>query len=199
MNDYIQELLFDWLAAGHRVLWVHDKNELRPGDFCFYLSYGQIVDANILSQYRHESDLPKGKGWSPLTWQILEGRNKIAITLFEATEKVDGGVIYAQDWMEFDGHELIDELREVQARATIKLCKLFVNCYPQILDEERTQAGTDNFYSRRKVSDSKIDTEQSIRTQFDLLRVVDNKRYPAFFENRGYRYLLKLRKLRSYD
>ena len=200
MNNYIQELLLDWLTAGHRVLWVHDKQELRPGDFCFYLSCGQIVPASILSQFRrnlvvHESDLPRGKGWSPLTWQILEGKSRIPITLFEAAEKVDSGVIYVQEWMEFEGHELIDELRGAQARVTINLCKRFVDGYPQILAEAREQAGKESFYSRRRASDSQIDTQQSIESQFDLLRVVDNQRYPAFFENRHHRYLIKIKKV----
>ena len=186
MNDYIQELLLDWLVAGHRVLWVHDKHELRPGDFCFYLSCGQIVHANILAQFRHnlvvhESDLPRGKGWSPLTWQVIEGENRIPATLFEATEKVDSGVIYAQEWMEFEGHELIDELREAQAKATIKLCKQFVDSYPHILDNAREQIGESNYYPRRLPDDSRISPEKSIPELFPLLRVADYNRYPCFF------------------
>ena len=197
LNDYIQELMLDWLAAGHRVQWVHDKKELRPGDFCFYLSCGQIVPANILSQYRHnlvvhESDLPRGKGWSPLTWQILEGKNRIPATLFEAAEKVDSGVIYAQDWMEFEGYELIDELREAQAKVTIGLCKRFIDGYPQICEEAREQVGEGSFYSRRREMDSALDPSQSLEAQFDLLRVVDNQRYPAFFYLNGQRYSLRI-------
>lgn len=189
----------DWLIAGHRVLWVHDKHELRPGDFCFYLSCGQIVHTNILSQFRHnlvvhESELPSGKGWSPLTWQILEGKNRIPVTLFEAAEKVDSGVIYAQEWMEFEGHELIDELRKTQANATLKLCKRFVENYSQILDEAREQDGEESFYPRRLEAGSELDPMQSIEAQFDLLRVVDNQQYTAFFENLGHRYYLKIEK-----
>jgi hypothetical protein len=200
MNDYICELLLDWLTAGHRVLWVYDKEDLRPGDFCFYLSCGQIVPVNILAQFRHnlvvhESDLPKGKGWSPLTWQILEGKKSIPVTLCEALEKVDRGVIYAQEWMEFKGHELINELREAQAKVTIKLCKRFVDGYPQILGEAREQVGEESFYPRRRAMDSKIDPAQSIDAQFDLLRVVDNQWYPAFFDLNGWRYFLRIDKV----
>ena len=197
MNNYIQELLLDWLTAGHRVLWVHDKQELRPGDFCFYLSCGQIVPASILSQFRHnlvvhESDLPRGKGWSPLTWQILEGKNRIPITLIEAAEKVDSGVIYVQEWVEFEGHELIDELREAQAKTTINLCKRFVDDYPQILDKAHEQVGEKSFYSRRRETDSELDPSRSLEAQFDLLRVVDNQWYPAFFYLNGQRYFLRI-------
>jgi methionyl-tRNA formyltransferase len=29
----------------------------------------------------HESALPQGQGWSPMTWQILEGASPIPVTL----------------------------------------------------------------------------------------------------------------------
>ena len=201
MNDCIQELMLDWLSEGHRVQWVHDKYELRPGEFCFYLSCGQIVSPDILSQYKHnlvihESDLPQGKGWSPLTWQILEGKNKIPVTLFEAAEKVDSGVIYAQDWIEFEGYELIDELRENQAKITMSLCKRFVNNYPQIFEGRYEQVGDESFYPRRHEIDSALDPSQPIETQFNLLRVVDNTRYPAFFYLNGQRYFLRIDRVR---
>jgi len=197
MNRYIAELLLDWLAQGHRVQWVHDKQDLRPGDFCFYLSCGQIVPAGIRSLYRHnlvvhESDLPRGKGWSPLSWQIVEGNNRIPVTLLEAAENVDSGAIYAQQWIEFQGHELIDELRAEQAKASIALCTQFVRDYPQILGHARDQVGAESSYRRRRGADSELDASRSIAAQFDLLRVVDNQRYPAFFVYRGHRYVLKI-------
>ncbi len=197
MAPYLDDFAEEWAAAGHDCKIAHQHSDAEPADFCFFLSCGQIVPANILSLYRHnlvvyESDLPRGKGWSPLTWQILEGKNRIPATSFEAAEKVDSGVIYVQEWVEFEGHELIDELREAQAKTTINLCKRFVDDYPQILDKAHEQVGEKSFYSRRRETDSQINTMHSIESQFDLLRVVDNQRYPAFFEIRNHRYFLKI-------
>jgi UDP-2,4-diacetamido-2,4,6-trideoxy-beta-L-altropyranose hydrolase len=199
LNNFIPELILFFLAGGYRVQWAHEKKELQPGDFCFYLGCEEIVQADILSKYRnnlvvHESDLPKGKGWSPLTWQILEGKKRIPITLFEASEKVDSGVIYLQDWIEFDGSELIDELRKAQAKITIGLCKQFIKDYPQIFENARKQAGEESFYPRRFEMDSALDPSQSLEGQFNLLRVVDNQNYPAFFYLNGHRYLLRIDK-----
>jgi methionyl-tRNA formyltransferase len=36
--------------------------------------------------------------------------------------------------------------------------------------------------------------QKTIAEQFDLLRVVDNLRYPAFFDHRGKRYRLTIKK-----
>jgi methionyl-tRNA formyltransferase len=199
MNEHIPQLLLHWLDAGHRVLWVHDKAQLKPGDFCFLLGCGQIVPQSMLARYRnslvvHESDLPNGKGWSPLTWQILEGKNRIPVTLLEAAEKVDSGAIYAQDWLTFDGSELIGEMREAVARAALGLCIRFVESYPRILKQARKQDGVESFLPRRAPADSRLDAARNLETQFDLLRVVDNERYPAFFDIRDCRYLLHIRK-----
>lgn len=137
----------------------------------------------------HESDLPKGKGWSPLTHQILSGENKIPITLFEADDTFDGGNVYFKDIIELNGTELIDEIRKKQADITFKLINRF-------LDENnktgKCQVGHETFYKKRTPKDSKIDVNDSIVNQFNLLRVVDNERYPAYFEHRGYKYIIKI-------
>jgi UDP-2,4-diacetamido-2,4,6-trideoxy-beta-L-altropyranose hydrolase len=187
LNHYLPQLVLAWLHQGHRVQWTHDVDRLSSGDLCFYLSCGQIVSKSILDQFCnnlvvHESDLPRGKGWSPLTWQILEGKNRIPVTLFEAAEKVDSGDIYLQEWLEFEGHELLDELRQAQAKATLRLCSQFVDQYPEILKQAQPQTGTESFYPRRRARDSQLDINVPLVEQFNLLRVVDNEKYPAFLK-----------------
>ncbi len=104
INQYIPKLISIFVDQGHPVSWKHNVAEIKEGNIVFYLGCGEIVSPDILSKNRHnlvvhESDLPKGKGWSPLTWQILEGKNEIPITLFEAVESIDSGPIYIQDIM----------------------------------------------------------------------------------------------------
>ena len=142
----------------------------------------------------HESALPVGKGWSPLTWKLLEGKNKIPVTLIEADDQVDSGDIYLQQEIYFEGHELVHELRQKQARATIELCRRFVKEYPVILEQRRKQTGQETFYPRRWPKDSRLDPDKNLREQFNLLRVVDNDRYPAFFELNDQKYLIKILK-----
>jgi methionyl-tRNA formyltransferase len=193
-----------WLRAGHRVLWTHQVRALQAADFCFYLSLSTIVPANIRAMFRHnlvvhESDLLHGKGWSPLTWQILEGKNEIPVTLIEAEDKVDSGVIYAQEWIECAGHELIDELRQMQAETTLKLCEYFVSSYPEILGQARIQVGEESFHPRRREADSELNPVQTLDAQFNLLRVVDNQRYPAFFNLRGQGYFLRIDRAKAWE
>lgn len=62
----------------------------------------------------HDIDLPHGKGWSPLAWQVLNGQTRIPVTLFEFDELVDNGIIYAQSHLEFQGRQLVEEIRAAQ-------------------------------------------------------------------------------------
>ena len=81
MNDYIPSFIPYLQKQGHFVTWVHEVSDIEAGDFAFYLGCGQITPESILQRNRHNlvvhgSALPQGKGWSPLTWQILEGKMK---------------------------------------------------------------------------------------------------------------------------
>jgi methionyl-tRNA formyltransferase len=140
----------------------------------------------------HESDLPKGRGWAPLFWQILEGRNKIPIVLFEATEKMDSGDIYIKDFIKFEGHELHDEIRKKQAEKTIELCLKFLNKYGKL--KPKKQKGSPTFYRKRTPADSELNINETIKNQFNLLRIVNNDQFPAFFYYKGHKYILKIYK-----
>ena len=140
----------------------------------------------------HESSLPKGKGWSPLSWQVLEGESEIPVTLFEAHENIDSGQIYLQEFIKLNGTELLEELKNKQGELTNKLIEEYVCSFPTLFG--RKQEGESSFYSRRTQKDSEIDINKSIDEQFNILRVVDNLRYPAYFIKNGKKYLLKIYK-----
>jgi folate-dependent phosphoribosylglycinamide formyltransferase PurN len=197
INEYIPDLAEEWEAQGHCVRWANDVSQAGGGDLCFCLGLGQIVPRAVRDRFNHvlvvhESDLPKGRGWSPLTWQILDGANQISVTVIEAADDVDSGPVYAQRWIAFEGHELIDELRAAQAEVTHSLCRAFVDNYPESAAQGREQAGEPTYYPRRRPADSELNPEYSLTEQFNRLRVADNRRYPVFFDWRGHRYILRI-------
>ena len=52
--------------------------------------------------------------------------------------------------------------------------------------------GTPTYYRRRTPKDSAFDPSRTLAEQFDLLRVVDSDRYPAFFAFRDREYTIHL-------
>jgi len=129
---------------------------------------------------------------SPVTWQILEGKDRMPICLLEAVESLDSGPIYLRDELVLRGNELIDEIRRIQIEVTIDLCRRFLDGYPRILEQAVYQKGRRTTYPRRSPEDSRIDPERTIAEQFDLLRTVDDERYPAFFDHRGRRFRISI-------
>jgi len=201
INEWIPELIQSSLKKGCKITWFHNAEEAPGGDCCFYLSYGRIVNHEVRSRYKHnlvvhESHLPKGRGWAPMSWQILGGASIIAVTLLEAEDNIDSGDIYMQDEIMLEGHELNSEWRTLQAKSTLKLCLSFLCSYPRIVDQARPQTGQPSFYRRRSAEDSLLDLQQSIGEQLNLLRIVSNEDYPAFFELDGHRFYLHIYKSR---
>jgi len=179
----------------HQAKLIYSESKVENGDILIIFGWYKIIPKNILNRNKynlvvHPSALPKGKGCSPLTWQILEDKNKIPITLFEAVEQVDAGDIYFKDIMYFQGHELLDELKKQQGKKSIEIIYKFIQHYPNIKGVK--QKGKSNYYSRRTQKDSEIDINKSIKEQFNLLRIVDNKNYPAFFWHKGHKYILNI-------
>jgi methionyl-tRNA formyltransferase len=182
-------------AAGDDAHLRHRHEDVRADSIAFYLGCVKITPPATLRRAArnlvvHASDLPRGRGFSPLTWQIIEGLNRIPICLFEAVEAVDAGPVIYRDWIDFRGDELLEELRAPLGDATVRLCRRF-------LDEAAppagiAQVGEPSIYPRRRPIDSRLDPARTLASQFDLLRTVDNERYPAWFELRGRRYKLAI-------
>lgn len=190
---YAKELERRLQAAKYDAKLIYNHSEVKKGDVLCLLSCEKLfsnLDLNKFNLVVHESDLPQGKGWSPVTWQVLEGKKKIPITLFEAEKSVDSGVIYLKDYIHLEGHELNTEIKHLQGDATIQIIMKFLKEKPQGTPQE----GESTFYPRRRVSDSELDLNKTIEEQFDLLRVCDNERYPAFVIKDGIKYLFKIYK-----
>jgi methionyl-tRNA formyltransferase len=190
------ELQKNIIARGHSCKYLFDAEQVEDGDILVFLSYDKLyrkLDLNRHNLVIHESDLPKGKGMSPLTWQVLQGETLIPITLLEATQELDAGNIYKQVWLNLKGNELNAELKEIQGLATIEIVLWFLDNYPNS-SKGRVQNGESTFYKRRRAEDSQLNMDKTIREQFNLLRVCDNDRYPAFFYHEGCKYILKIEK-----
>lgn len=182
----------------HNVELYEKVLSLPGGDILFLISCNEQVGASIRSKYKktlviHASDLPKGRGWSPHIWQILEGRSAVPVTLLEAEDKIDSGLIWKQEVIIVENHEVFDEINTKLFEVEIRLMDFAVDHFESIRPFQ--QANTEpTYYRKRNPEDSRLDPYKSIAEQFDLLRVADPDRFPAFIDFNGYRYQLLLLK-----
>ena len=172
-----------------------NKNKVKKFDIVFILGFTKILNKKFLQQNKlclviHESKLPLGRGFAPVQWQILKNKNKITVCLISINEKIDQGDIILKSIITFRGDELSDEIRFKQATASILLIKKFLKKFPHYILTK--QKGKSTFYRRRNKFDSELNLNQSIKKQFNLLRICDNENYPAYFVFKKKKYILKI-------
>ena len=192
---YAKKLLKKIESMGFESILLRNPDDIRPSWINFMLGCTNIIDERILLLNKHnivvhESDLPKGRGFAPMAWQILEGANRIPVCLIEAGKAADAGDILMRDEIVLNGYELCDELRMIQGEKTIEMCLSFIDNYEKIIKVK--QIGVPSYNKRRYPIDSRLDLNKTLGEQFNLLRVSDNERYPAFFEINNNRYILKI-------
>jgi methionyl-tRNA formyltransferase len=198
----INAYLIEWASkfrARADVRIARRASELTGGDFLFLVSCHEVVDRATRDHFTHAlvvhaSDLPRGRGWSPHIWQVLQGNTEITVTLLEAADKIDSGDIWKQLDVHVPDHAICAEINDAIFQAVLDLMDYAVEnqdsvvTRPQRLDIEPT------YYPHRRPEDSKLDLDKSLAEQFDLLRVADPERYPAYLEFRGHTYLLRMEK-----
>lgn len=194
---FAEKLREDLVQLGYHAILAREAEQIVPGWLTLLLGCTTILKPEFLNLVEknlvvHESNLPEGSGFAPLTWQILEGRKTVTFTLIEANHNVDTGHIALRSDIELSGFELCAEWREIQGQKTVEMCLEYITKHQHI--EAIPQTGKRTYYRRRTPKDSQLDINKSIKEQFNLLRVVDNERYPAFFVLNGKKYKVKIYK-----
>ncbi len=201
MVSKLQQWQRDMTTKGHLVTLHFDKNQLIDGNILFLVSCGQIIGSSERKRFQavlvlHASDLPRGRGWSPHIWSILNGASQITVCVLEAAEPVDSGAIWLKTTFSLEGHELLPEINEKLFSAELALMTRVVDEFGTIAPAP--QIGDTGAYMKKRTPEhSRLDVNKSLAEQFDMLRVVDNTRYPAFFDHRGKRYLIKIEKVKN--
>ena len=168
---------------------------IKNQDIVFIINYTKILPENFLKKNRlnlvvHASDLPKDRGFAPVTYQILKNKKKIHVCLIEAKKRVDSGDIFIKKNFTLNGSEIYEEIREKTAINMIRLIKIFLNKYPRL--NKKKQVGKATYNRKRNPKDSMINIQKSIKSQFNLMRVCDNENFPLFFYHKNNRYILKI-------
>ena len=199
VNDY----LYAWIKKNnskHEIELVRQKKDLSGGDILFLISCTEIINSQDRMAYInclviHASDLPKGRGWSPHIWSILEGKEELTLTLLEANNKIDSGKIWKKLNFQVPKHALWNEINAQLFEKEIELIDFAVGNFKSVSAKSQAPDIEPTYYPKRTPNDSEIDPYKSIESQFDKIRVCDPDRFPAYIELYGERYKLILEKV----
>ncbi len=182
--------------AKHEVQLSRSKKDLFNGDILFLVSCSDVISQYDRDKFKktlviHASDLPRGRGWSPHIWEIINGANQVTLALLEAEDKVDSGDIWKKVTINIPDAALYDQINELIFEAELELMDFAIENFLNITPSKQSEEGVSS-WPKRAPEDSEINIHQSIDKQFDLIRVCDPDRFPAFFYRNGKKFKLKV-------
>jgi len=186
--------LFDTLKCNkvQRWLWVKTPEELEAeliGNkprYIFFLHWNWIVPESIWSIYEcvcfHMTDVPYGRGGSPLQNLVLAGHKTTVLTALQMVAELDAGPVYRKKQLPLSG--AAQEIYERAGRLSIELIKWMISTNPEPL-EQRGKVVT---FKRRKPEQSRLPESNHEISIYDFIRMLDADGYPhAFIEHGDFR------------
>jgi methionyl-tRNA formyltransferase len=186
-GEVLSKLAGDWHYVGKQEeLSLAYIRELRPR-YIFFLHWSWKVPPEILAEVEcvcfHMTDVPYGRGGSPLQNLIVRGHRETRLTALRMTSELDAGPVYLKRSLSLEGGA-----EEIYLRASA----LSAEMIQQIARDEThalPQTGVAVNFKRRKPEESQIAKLNSLEQLHDFIRMLDAEGYPrAFLSHDGYRF-----------
>ncbi|SCM73482.1 methionyl-tRNA formyltransferase [Desulfovibrio sp. 86] len=147
--------------------------------YIFFPHWSWVIPATIWNQYEcivfHMTDLPFGRGGSPLQNLIARGFTETKISALRCEAELDAGPIYIKRPL-----SLLGTAEEIFIRAN--------NCIADMINEiiithpnPMPQLGEPTYFKRRLPQDSNVSEVTSLEALFDRIRMLDAEGYPQAF------------------
>ncbi len=181
--NYSKKLSGNWhLITNKNKLTTKNIKQIKP-KYIFFPHWSWLVSKEITNNYNcvcfHETDLPYGRGGSPIQNLILNGHKKTKITAFKMTQELDAGDIYTKVSLSLSG-----SAQEIFVRSS----KIIANMIKTIVEQNptpKTQTGKITNFNRRTPQQSVIPNNISLNKIYDFIRMLDADTYPKSYINYG--------------
>lgn len=153
----------------------------------FIPHWSEIISPNIYKKFEcivfHMTDLPYGRGGSPLQNLIVNGHKKTKVSAFKVIKGVDTGPIYLKKKLDLSG-----TAKEIFLKSSKVIYKMIV----EIINDKLIpipQTGEVKTFRRRTPEQSDISHLSELDNIFDYIRMLDCDGYPkAYIEINGIKY-----------
>ena len=155
--------------------------------YIFFLHWSWKVPDELIDNYKcicfHMTDVPYGRGGSPLQNLIIRGHQSTKLTALRMTQHFDAGPVYLKEDLCLAGNA-----EEIYIRATYLSAKM-IGRIIQEQPEAIPQTGEVTIFKRRNPAESEILQLSSLQNLHDFIRMLDAEGYPkAFIQHQGFRY-----------
>ena len=159
--------------------------QLQPR-YIFFLHWSCKVPAEIVDNFEcvcfHMTDVPYGRGGSPLQNLIMRGHRETKLTALRMSGQFDAGPVYLKESLSLEG-----SAEEIFIRATELSAMMIQSIIREELQPVPQQGDVVNF-KRRNQDQSQILGLNSLQSLYDFIRMLDAEGYPrAFLRYEGFR------------
>ena len=170
-------------------------DEINP-KYIFFLHWSHLIPSSIYEKYDcivfHMTDLPYGRGGSPLQNLIVRGHKETKLSAIKVQKGIDTGDIYLKKELPLYG-----TAEEIFMRAG----QLMIEMIKEIIEKNVIpipQDGEPLLFKRRKPEDGDIWKLGSLEEVYNYIRMLDCEGYPpAFIENENFRFEFTRSSLKS--
>lgn len=167
-------------------LTIEYLKEINPR-YIFFPHWSYMIPAKIFDGFEcvifHMTDLPFGRGGSPLQNLIARGIYETKISAFKCIAEIDAGPVYMK--RSFSLYGTAEEIYIRAADVVEKMIVEMVNNEPVAHDQQ----GEVVCFERRKPKDGDISRLSGLTDVFDFIRMLDADGYPkAFLETEQLRF-----------
>ena len=168
----------DWyLIESYEELTLENIEKINP-TYIFFPHWSKKVPQEIFNKFEcicfHETDLPFGRGGSPIQNLINKGFDKTKISAFKIIEEFDAGPIYLKTTLSLEG--LAEEIYIRSAKLVFQMIETIIleNIKPV------EQQGDVTIFKRRDPKESLISEKiYDLKELFDFIRMLDAEGYPS--------------------
>lgn len=166
-------------------LTIERLNELQP-KYVFFPHWSYIIPSGIFENFEcvifHMTDVPFGRGGSPLQNLIARGVYETKITALKCVNDIDAGPVYMKS--PFFLYGTAEEIYLRAAKVVEEMIIDIVNNEPAPAE----QKGEVVYFERRKPEEGDISELTTLEQIFDYIRMLDADGYPkAFLETEHFR------------
>ena len=178
-NNLVKRPGENWLRISNKKDFTINKLNEFNTDCVFIPHWSHIIPAEIFESFEcivfHMTDLPYGRGGSPLQNLIVRGHKKTMISALRVNQGIDTGSIYLKKSLSLQG-----TAQEIFERASLVIGKMI----PEIIDEgikPISQKGAPVLFKRRNPSDGQMNTLSELSDIYDYIRMLDAEGYPPAY------------------
>lgn len=151
--------------------------------YIFFLHWNWLVPPRVLSASEcvcfHMTDLPYGRGGSPLQNLILAGHTETKLSALRMIEEMDAGPVYAKRELSLEGRA--EEIYKRAGTESVEIIKWMIREEPEPVPQE----GAVTTFLRRNPQQSILPKTASLEELYDFIRMLDAPTYPLGFIRYG--------------